>query len=411
MKVLVSAYACEPGKGSEPEVGWQWVHQIARFHEVWVITRANNRNAIETALSENPNDKLHFVYYDLPAWARFWKKGNQGVHLYHQLWQCKILPIARKLNQIHKFDICHHITFGVVWHPSLFYKLPLPLVWGPFGGGEEAYPACVKDFSFRGKFVELIRSLMSVYFFEYDPIVQRNFSKASLLLTRTEMTSKKIPQRYMFKTQVFLETGFIKGTDQSNNIARTRGALFTMSRLIPLKNIETVILAMRRVIDKLPHAKLHIYGNGPLLEKYKELVRKLALDENVLFYGNVEHTKLATMIKNMDVLIHPSVREGGSHAIMEALANGIPVICLDNAGPGYMVDANSGIKIKGENKNDIVRKIADFAIELLTNDEVYNKLSRGAINRVENVFLWDKIGDRLNDLYQEVYNEAKTAKK
>jgi hypothetical protein len=43
LKVLVSAYACEPNRGSEPEVGWQWIQQLARFYEVWIITRANNR--------------------------------------------------------------------------------------------------------------------------------------------------------------------------------------------------------------------------------------------------------------------------------------------------------------------------------------------------------------------------------
>jgi len=53
MKVLVSAYACEPHKGSEPGVGWNWVKQIARFHEVWVITRANNKEKIEEELNRN----------------------------------------------------------------------------------------------------------------------------------------------------------------------------------------------------------------------------------------------------------------------------------------------------------------------------------------------------------------------
>ena len=38
MKVLVSACACEPGKCSEPGVGWNWVRQIARPHEVWELT-------------------------------------------------------------------------------------------------------------------------------------------------------------------------------------------------------------------------------------------------------------------------------------------------------------------------------------------------------------------------------------
>ena len=51
LRVLVSAYACEPGRGSEPGVGWHWVREIARFNEVWVITRMNNRKAIETALA------------------------------------------------------------------------------------------------------------------------------------------------------------------------------------------------------------------------------------------------------------------------------------------------------------------------------------------------------------------------
>ena len=50
LKVLISAYACEPGKGSEPEVGWQWALQMARHHDVTVLTRANNRQAIEPAI-------------------------------------------------------------------------------------------------------------------------------------------------------------------------------------------------------------------------------------------------------------------------------------------------------------------------------------------------------------------------
>ena len=99
MKVLVSAYACEPGKGSEPEVGWQWVNQIARFHETWVITRANNREAIEKALTKSPINNLHFVYVDLPEWARFWKKGRSGVHLYYYLWQFIAYRKARNISK------------------------------------------------------------------------------------------------------------------------------------------------------------------------------------------------------------------------------------------------------------------------------------------------------------------------
>src|SRR4029077_18277793 len=67
LKVLISAYACEPGKGSEPEVGWQWALQMARFHDVTVLTRTNNRSAIEAGLEKIKGQQAvpQFVYHDL----------------------------------------------------------------------------------------------------------------------------------------------------------------------------------------------------------------------------------------------------------------------------------------------------------------------------------------------------------
>jgi len=67
MKILLSAYACEPWKGSEPGVGWHWALELARQgHEVTVLTRANNREPIEVALKSHVPKGLQFFYYDLP---------------------------------------------------------------------------------------------------------------------------------------------------------------------------------------------------------------------------------------------------------------------------------------------------------------------------------------------------------
>jgi len=69
--VLISAYTCEPHKGSEPWVGWNWSRQIAKFAEAWVIIRANNGDVIEEELKKNPVPNMHFVYVDLPKRMRF----------------------------------------------------------------------------------------------------------------------------------------------------------------------------------------------------------------------------------------------------------------------------------------------------------------------------------------------------
>ena len=66
MKILLSAYACEPNKGSEPEVGWQWALSLSKLgHEIYVITRMNNKKNIEKYKKKNKL-KIKFLDYDLP---------------------------------------------------------------------------------------------------------------------------------------------------------------------------------------------------------------------------------------------------------------------------------------------------------------------------------------------------------
>ncbi|MCZ6744779.1 MAG: glycosyltransferase family 1 protein, partial [Alphaproteobacteria bacterium] len=138
MKILLSAYACEPNKGSEPEVGWRWALELARLgHEVWVLTRENNRTSIEAGLArQNPLPNLHFAYYDLPPWARWWKRGARGVHLYYRLWQWGAYRLAKKLHRQHGFDRAHHVTFVSLRHPTFLRRLGVPFVFGPVAGGE-----------------------------------------------------------------------------------------------------------------------------------------------------------------------------------------------------------------------------------------------------------------------------------
>ena len=45
-KILVSAYGCEPFRGSEAGVGWNWILQMARHNEMYVIARKNDKNKI-----------------------------------------------------------------------------------------------------------------------------------------------------------------------------------------------------------------------------------------------------------------------------------------------------------------------------------------------------------------------------
>ena len=72
--ILVSAYGCEPLKGSEAGVGWNWVLQMAKHNLLHVITRANNQELIEAHLPKDVEKNIVFHYYDTPNLIKNMKK-------------------------------------------------------------------------------------------------------------------------------------------------------------------------------------------------------------------------------------------------------------------------------------------------------------------------------------------------
>ena len=79
LKVLLSAYACEPDRGSEPEVGWQWAVHLARRHDVTVVTRSNNRGPIEHGLAALAPPHPKFIYFDLSPRMQAAKRAGSDV--------------------------------------------------------------------------------------------------------------------------------------------------------------------------------------------------------------------------------------------------------------------------------------------------------------------------------------------
>jgi len=206
LRVLLSAYACEPGKGSEPGVGWNWVLQSARFHDVWVLTRANNRPAIEAALRREPLPNVHFVYHDLPAWARFWKRGQRGVRAYYSLWQLTAASLCRRLHGEVQFDLAHHVTLVNYWMPSCLAALPVPFIWGPVGGGE-AFPREFWNWlGLRGKVYEAARTAARALG-EKGPFVRKTARSCALALATTPETASRITRLGCDNVRVTSEAG------------------------------------------------------------------------------------------------------------------------------------------------------------------------------------------------------------
>lgn len=404
MKVLVSAYACEPEKGSEPGVGWNWVCQAARFHDVWVITRAKNRSVIEAAFHGQPMPNVHWVYYAPPRWARLWRKEQRG-HDYYYLWQLGAYLISRALHRQVRFDLVHHVTFVNYWMPSFLALLPVPFLWGPVGGGESAPRAFRRSFSLRGKVYEILRDLARCMG-QLDPFVRLTARRARVGIATTEETAVRLRGLGCRRVMVLSQAGLPR-----EEIAQLGGfavrqcnpfRLVSVGDLLHLKGFELGLRAFARFQDRFPATEYWIIGDGPERKRLENLAQSLGLASMVRFWGTIPRSEVLEKLADCDVLVHPSLHDSGGWVCLEAMAAGRPVICLDLGGPALEVAEETGIKIPAISPFQAIADLS-VAMEKLARDPARRtRLGQAARERVSRLYNWEEKGKYLADLYNQV---------
>jgi len=403
LKVLVSAYACEPKKGSEPGVGWSMAMQGARFHEVWVITRANNREAIERALAEKPEPNVHWVYFDLPRWLSFWKKGQRGIQLYYYLWQIGIYFIGRRLHDRVGFDIVHHLTFVKYWTPSFLAFLPIPFLWGPVGGGESTPKAFRRNFGFRGRLYEGLRNAAR-WLEEHDPFLRHTARRAQLAIATTPETRQRLERLGCRSTTIFTEVGMglieIRTASTVRNLPPFR--LVSIGRLLHWKGFNLGLMAFAQLQRELPNSEYHLIGDGPERRNLERLAQKSGIASQVRFWGNLPRQQVLEKLLECDVLVHPSLHDSGGWVCLEAMAAGRPVICLDLGGPALQVTEETGVKVPAITPAQVVHDLAEAMHRLAQEPALLGCMAAAAQRRVVEHFSWGKKGEWLREVYQKV---------
>lgn len=403
MKVLLSAYACAPGLGSEAEVGWNWLQQWARAHDVWVVTRANNRARLEEALRRNPEPRVHFVYIDLPKPLRFWKNCPGGLQIYYYFWQFFAYRKARQLHRENGFNLVHHVTFCTYWLPSFMALVGVPFIWGPVGGGESTPKSFRPALGVRGRIYEFFRDVAQ-RIGEMDPSVRMTARRASLALATTGATAERLTRLGCRHVRVLPQIGIsreeLDHIEPAHHRSNGRLRLLSAGNLLHLKGFHLALRAIAQVGSRVPSIEYTIFGRGPERAALEGLARELGISERVRFSDPIPREQLMREMAEFDAMIHPSLHDSGGFVCLEAMTAGCVVICLDLGGPGLQVTEDTGIKVPALSPAQAVDDLA-AAIERLAGDAALrNRLARAARTRVEDAFLWDKKLDWLREIYE-----------
>ncbi len=399
MKILLSAYACEPNKGSEPAVGWQWAIETSRLgHNVWVLTRENNRANIEEEIKKLPLiKKLNFIYYDLPRWAQKWKKGKCGIYFYYLIWQLKAYLLAKKVHETEKFDRVHHVTFANVRQPSFMGNLGIPFDFGPVGGGERAPWRLRLGYGLRGFFTDALRDLAN-YLIRIDPILRQTLKKAERIYTTSEQTLSLLPIKYQKKAVVKLAIGFNPNETSSflqqhceYQVGMNRFRILYVGRLLYWKGMHLGIPAFARLLENFPYAQMTIVGNGPDEIRCRTIAKKLGVFDQINWVPWLNQKKLSLLYANHDAFLFPSLHDSGGMVLLEAMASGLPIICLDLGGPGVVVDNTFGRVISTARKSEsqVLSDLGSAMFQFAQNPHLRRELGLKAKQKVKE-YSWAK---------------------
>ena len=366
-RVLLSAYACGPSRGSEPGLGWNALLAIACDHDVWVLTSRENQDAIVNARATVP-DGVQFVFLDWPTWLWFLKRTKLTFEAQHYFWQIWAYFKARALHHQVQFDLVHHVTVARYWMPSFLPFLGIPFVCGPLGGGDSAPKSFWPGLGVRGALLELVREGVR-FLCECDPLVhlaarRTDIGVATTTETRRRMLKLRVP-RVDLCTQTALTESEFAALDAAHPRTSSIGTIrfVSMGRFIAWKGFHLGLKAFARM--RHTGAEYWIVGSGPEEQSLRRLARSLGVEDRVCFLGPMPRADAFRTLLQCDALVHPSLHDSCPWVCAEAMAASLPVICLDIGGPGMQVTEATGFKIAAQRPAQAIQDMA-AAMDALT---------------------------------------------
>lgn len=405
LRILLSAYACEPDTGWGSSIDWNWAVALAQAgHEVWVLTRAGNRLAVEKALEKHPLSGLHFAYYDLPGRARWWKHGGRAARLRYFLWQVGAYRVTRDLCRKIPFDVAHDIASGTFRQPSMLAFLDVPFVFGPVGGGETAPRKLRGTFPVRGYVGDLVRDAVN-WAMRYDPLMAVVFRRSSAMLCRTREMLHRIPARYREKCMVQVDVGTAaQGSPGVRHRAPGQGGfrVLYVGRLVYWKGLHLGLMAFAIFRQARPDARLTVIGDGPDEAWLRRIAWLLGLEDAITWVPWLQRAAVMRAYPRHDALLFPSLHDSSGNAVLEALSRGLPVVCLDAGGPAILVDSSCGVKLRCTEPDEVVQRLADALCAFAEDPVRLRAMGEAAESRARQDFSWARQAGRMAGLYRTV---------
>ena len=393
-----------PHMGSEPGVGWHWIIEMSKYFELWVLVHKEPVDDIEKYVKEKGIDKkIHFIYYDIPGNALFFKNGKfRWVRTYYLIWTMLANRIVKKTMKENNIEIFHHLTFGNAIWPVSRYGQRQFFVWGPIGGVETIPAEYSKYYGLKSRFMEFLRRLM-VYMIRWSPWFNWRCRNANLILCKTDSMRRMVPKKYQNKTELFTDVAVDLPFQEQDVINQEKEELryLAVGRLDAWRGFDVLIDAFCKAHNQYTHMKLTILGDGEDENRLKTLIARKGANSYIVLAGRVTPREYFQEMYMSDVVVNSSLKEGAVTVSFDSLRYGKPLICVDTGGYTRCFSDDFAIVLPRQDRDGLILAMTN-ALLYLTDKKKREMM--GLISKaVGQKFLWEEKGKQIFQIIQKGY--------
>jgi len=166
--------------------------------------------------------------------------------------------------------------------------------------------------------------------------------------------------------------------------------ILSVGRMVnfPVKGFRLALSAFAELLRTEPGARLELVGDGPTKRALQEYVSCLGIASSVDFVGWLPRQQALSRFAHADIFLFPSC-EGGGMVVLEAMAHGLPVVCLDYGGPGKMVTSDCGFAVEVGDVETMVASLAAALGKLAKDRSLRLRMALAAKRRIEECYSWE----------------------
>lgn len=409
LKVLMNSYTCCPGMGSEQGMGWNWITSLARTGEVelYVISEGEYKERCEETSKDLP---IHWYWNPVPQSTRdkCWNQGNWSFYPLYEKWQKKTAQIAREICKKENIDILHQLNMIGFREPGYLHEVSketgIPLVWGPVDA-KGSFPMPYTDgASLKVKTFLSVKNLINWLQLKWMPRVHDVAAQAAVVVSASSNSRDSFLKYFGIDSPLVNETGCdINSCINDCNKDSDKFHILWVGKMDFRKQLGLALETVSKMQKK--EIVLHVVGGGDNTAYIKQ-ADALGISDNIVWHGIVNHKRVQELMQCSDVLFFTSVAEGTPHVVLEAIANGLPVVCHNTCGHGDSVTDDCGMKIPLITPKESVSLFSEVLNELCGHREKLMEMKKNCLLRAKELS-WENKAQEMIRIYKSARETTK----